>query len=406
MEYNFIKNLKLKKYYNEPGNKYNLVSTALFRLKDNYKKMTKYHDLLVNLVDNFDKYFQNINGYEFYLRIYFDRSLIKKSGNNIIDEEIDTLWLPLLRKLKKHSFIQLCKFKHKDFIEDNNIFHIGLFGTIIRFLPMFNFNFNNNIQLLIVSDVDLNDKYLKYAKDSYNYVINHDLKFFFRTSFCKGTNGRQLVSQDIANSWLRIMAGTMVINNYRFDKNLLNIFFSQIHHKKYEDNLLSFMNIDKTVDLHKKKTTSESIFKYGIDEFFASYFIKECVEKNIKFGYISTKDIDAPIFFYYIRNNDFINEDNNLTHKKLLKEVMKEKYMDKKNIRDNFNYYTKKITSLRHLENIDDISRYFINNTFELFEKINDNPELNIYGFNKYEIKCVLFQKDKVNNDSDYYIYS
>jgi hypothetical protein len=404
MEYNFIKNLKLKKYYNEPSSKYNLVSTALFRLKDNYRQMTKYHDLLLNLVNNFDKYFQNINGYEFYLRIYFDESLTKKSGNNIIDTEIDTLWLPLLRKLKKHSFIQLCKFKHKDFIEDNNIFHIGLFGTIIRFLPMFNFKFNDNIQLLVVSDVDLNDRYLDYTKSSYNYVINHDLQYFFRTSFCKGANGRHLASQNIANSWLRVMAGTMIINNYRFDKNLLNVFFGQIYNKNYGDDLLSFINLDKTVDLHKKKTASESIFKYGIDEYFASYFIKECYEKNVKFGYISTKDIDAPIFFYYIKHNDFVNEDHNPLHKQLLKELMKEKYIEKKTIRDNFNYYTLKITDLRHLDKMDNISKYFIKNTIELFEKIDKNPELNIYEFNKYEIKCVLFQKDKIYNDSDYYI--
>ena len=92
MSYNFLENLKIKKYYTEPLDEYNLVSTVIFRLEDNYKEMSLYYKQLEYLVEHFFDFFPK----DYYLRLYFDNSIIKKSGNKIIDNEIDNVWIPLL----------------------------------------------------------------------------------------------------------------------------------------------------------------------------------------------------------------------------------------------------------------------------------------------------------------------
>ena len=127
MEYSFANNLKIKKYYKEPEGTYNLVSTVVFRLENNYKPMSNYHDKFMFMLQNFKRTFRG----NYYLRVYFDRSIYVKTDNDIINKEIDEMWKPLLKYLKSLSFVQLVRYNHLDF-KKNKTFHDGLFGTLIR----------------------------------------------------------------------------------------------------------------------------------------------------------------------------------------------------------------------------------------------------------------------------------
>ena len=72
-----MENIKLTKFYEEPKQKYKLISVVLFRLETSYKDSNKYYNGLNLLINNFQKYFPN-----FYLRIYYDTSVI----NNFEDK--------------------------------------------------------------------------------------------------------------------------------------------------------------------------------------------------------------------------------------------------------------------------------------------------------------------------------
>lgn len=316
MNYNFIKNLKIKRYYNEPNKSYNIVSTVIFRLENNYKDMSEYY----NKFKHYIKQFKNIFDDSYYLRIYFDNSIVLYGDNEIINNEITTIWRPLLKYLYELPFVQLCKYNHNEF-KKNKIYHIGVFGTIIRFLPLFDYSFNKNINVILITDIDVNQKYIKYIVKSLEYTLKNNLNFFFRTSFCKYTSGYHQTSSNIVNTWLRIMAGTMISNNLKFPKKIINDFFGQIINNNYDEHLNKFINMD-LFSIHKHKVLSEPIFKYGIDEFFAMYLLKFLIDNNnkIKFGYLAANDIDSPIYFWYRKNNKL--EDNKPVYKEILQSLL------------------------------------------------------------------------------------
>ena len=238
MEYSFANNLKIKKYYKEPEGTYNLVSTVVFRLENNYKPMSNYHDKFMFMLQNFKRTFRG----NYYLRVYFDRSIYVKTDNDIINKEIDEMWKPLLKYLKSLSFVQLVRYNHLDF-KKNKTFHDGLFGTLIRFLPLFDYESNKNIRTIVITDIDVNKTYLNYTSRCIQYVKQKNLKFFFRTSFCKFIKGRHYTAKGIVNTWLRVMAGTVICDNYKFSHQILDDFFKQLYTKEYDSNVDKFVNI-------------------------------------------------------------------------------------------------------------------------------------------------------------------
>ena len=133
------------KFYTEPKEKYNIVSTVIFRLKNNYKPFIEYYNGLKFLVDNLPSILP-----DFYLRLYYDDTIsIPNSTNEKVNEEIKTLWMPYFEQLKQLKYVQLCKYNHK--------LNEGLFGTLVRFYPLFDYTDNANIEIVIISDVDISN---------------------------------------------------------------------------------------------------------------------------------------------------------------------------------------------------------------------------------------------------------
>jgi hypothetical protein len=404
-DYNFFKKIKLYKYYDEPNTRYNIVSTVIFRLENNYKPMENYYLKIMKLVDNFYDFF----GKDFYLRIYFDNSIVLKSGNEFIDNEIDNVWIKLLKKLKSFKFVQLCRYKHKDFLK-NNIFHRGLFGTVIRFLPLFNVQSNNNIKDIIVSDIDVNFILLNYMKKGYQFVVKHDLKLFFKTSYCKYIAGYHNVTINMLNTWLRLLAGTVIVHNYKFNPKILNDFFSKIVHKNYDEYMIKFINIGQSIT-YKNKTPSEEIFKYGYDEFFLVYLLDNAIKQKIKIGYVSTKDFDAPIYYYYRKNNNFDSNDEQKL--KLFEDILMRilgKYYNKNiSLQNNYLQYEKEMFVIYDNNKLNQKQLTIANNTFDFYDYVKKNNLYDHYGFTIYEIKCGLFQKNKIfptNNSNELFIFN
>jgi hypothetical protein len=228
---------------------------------------------------------------------------------------------------------------------------------------MFDYNINKNIRDIIISDADINFDLLNYLKNGYKYVVKHNLKFLFKTSFCKYIFGHHNVSIDMVDTWVRILAGTIVLHDYKFNKKILNDFFKQIITKEYDKNMLKFIEMNNFI-LYKNKTPTEKIFKYGFDEFFAMNMLNEIIHKNIKFGYIATKDLDAPIFFYYRKNNNFNSNDSNKLqiYKDVLKKILgiyydNNKYLSAEIIKNGFGWQYKKYSTSKLLAKLEEEAR-------------------------------------------------
>jgi len=398
--YKFSENLKLVKYYKEPDTRYNIVCVTVFRLYDNYKPMDKYYDKFNIFLKVFKKYMPN-----YYLRVYIDNSLIVKPGIKIIDDEIDNIWIPLINKLKILDFVQLIKYKHSDFLDEKySQCHKGTFGTIIRFLPMFDYKINDNLDTIVIMDIDMNPK----SFDLYNNIINYSKQnnshFMFRTSYCKYTKSRHFIVSEITNTWLRVMAGTMVLMNHRFDKNILNEFFGCIKNNTFEDRCKYIGLFKDHINFENNKKVSAELFIYGIDELLTLYLLDSLIKKNIKFGYLSSKDLDVPLYTHSIKYNTYSDNTNEI-NRKLLKTIAGKYYDNNKTLQDNFKFIDNNLGNNMFNRNVNKINKEIMENYINLFKEMKNNNYINEYGFNKEEIKCVIKQENK-NSLENYNIFS
>lgn len=386
-------NIIQKKYYKEPQNKYNLISCCVFRLKDNYKSIDNYYNGLRNLVDKIPYMFKN-----FYLRIYFDNSIIKpKYDSEIINKEIIKKWIPLINKLKKIDYIQLIKYEHPDFIINNGLNHKGLFGTLIRFLPLF--NTNQKIKNIIITDIDINTKYLKMLKSTYIQMIGSKSQFHFNTRHCYYTSKRFVNSEKNLDVKYkpeinyRIMAG-MMISKITFPFKLFNNFV----------NCLTNLNSDKCNYIKqfsnfktKKYKKEYGILYYGIDEFFLNTtFLKYILKNKINFSVSIENDFIRPLW-----NNHYLDiiekgiSDKNLVY--FYKNIMGKYYNENKSLAENYKIFDNIVYDVIYKKSddkkkIEDLNKIF-NNTKKFLNNLDKNEYFKYY-FNKKEVECIKLMKD------------
>lgn len=145
--------------------KKNLFVITLFKVKSrfNRKKFEKYVNGILILSDIL-KTFNNTlpNDDKFTLRLYIDKEIYD-----------DKLIYDKLIKLENISIIMFncMKYKSKD---ENYKYHFGLFGTLVRFFPLFDFE-NNDAKHIIVLDADTNEKIIYRMIYGYLLLIKHNI---------------------------------------------------------------------------------------------------------------------------------------------------------------------------------------------------------------------------------------
>lgn len=116
----------------EPINNYNIISCVFFKTKDFIRKDNiKYIDGLTNIINNFKKELPNYR-----LRIYYDNT-VKDIINNITNNKLKDI------ELYEYDI---------NFFRDG-IYHKGLIGTYIRFLPLFDIKYHK-VDKCIIFDID------------------------------------------------------------------------------------------------------------------------------------------------------------------------------------------------------------------------------------------------------------
>ena len=198
----------------------NVISASFFTMNDAYRRFEQYTANLKNFCKLSD-----IPG--FCTRIYTD-----DSGQEVA-----------LEVASKYPHVSIIHFNCPEFREE--VGHIGTFGTLARFLPLF----EKGLDLVWVSDIDIPKEFL-----STHHIKNMEKSksdFSFRTFLCyeKKVYGRKYT----------ILAGTM-ISKITFPKQLFTKFVNKIHDL---GPVLDRLNQDNS-----KRNKPPSKIPFGIDELF------------------------------------------------------------------------------------------------------------------------------------------
>jgi hypothetical protein len=299
----------------------NIVSITFFKLPTFYKNFKNYINGLKTWIKMFHRLKPN-----FIIRIFID--------NNIYQDKY------LMDIINSSKYIEPVLFVCADYILDK--YHLGLFASMIRFFPLFNFK-NNDAKSVLCADIDwflkneLHTLYYKYILNNHKNINNITIFSYFYEYYFRDLN-----------PW--IQAGLFYIpEKFKYDKNILLDFIQK-------DNKLKYFN--KYADRFKKKSNTskhrikkmtvieESIksqFPLGIDEIFLNNVLVKSINGSINILIDSNFHY---LFYYLVANNKnfhFKIEINNKLYNKEFEEsifnVSKKKYK----VKDYFEYMDKNL---------------------------------------------------------------
>jgi len=356
-----IKNIGSFKYnYKITDKKYNIFCISLFKMKDNYKGFSKYVNGILEINKYIRKYFPN-----FIIRLYFDKSVVDDRDfiklYNILDKNNNQLVLyncPNYKLDEKH--------------------HLGTFGSIIRYIPYFDFD-QNDVNICVISDAEPRrlNKIKQFMQDyskHINIFINSNALFFRRRIICSEFPiARYLYNlEDYTYGFYnasKIKLPLYLIQNF-FTKEIFDIKYS---HPEIYKKIIPF------------KKNNDKLFFYGIDEYFLSTKIKPFLDKN-KITYMTNSVPHLANFYYVLENIIFKNSFNKNNKKKydIITKIINNK------INKNFNNFNKVI---KYIALDYDYSRktdkFRVYNVMrEIFKKIfekNDKKLISLLNINNYE---------------------
>lgn len=317
------------------NNPVNILTTVFFKRDQYYKNFDTYIKGLQRLTKFIDDPTVNPNNNKYFLLLFIDNNVYNDQQlMTIINESPNTI--PVL-------------FKCSNYMKDN--YHIDLFGTLIRFFPMFDFD-NNPFDICCCVDVDLHvDDYYRLKQ----LMINKP------KGFIAGGDAVKLIYE---NKPAYIYAFLIYYNQDKENKQLLENFI---------------LNADKIESLghYGKRLTT---FGYGIDEIFINDILLPII-KNY------TVVIEYQISYFLYHSKQYLLEKKNMIITSKILNMILGKYANKDfNVNRKLNYIDQHTYQIRSLNDINDhlskrftyVIEYLISNNIKWFEY----PVLNF--INKY----------------------
>lgn len=253
--------------------KVNVITSVFFKRNKYYKNFNIYVRGLKNITRFIDNYNYHNRNDRFAFLLFIDHNI--RDDCNIMN---------ILEK-SKNTIIVL--FKCSEYMKNN--YHLDLFGTLVRFFPMFNFP-NNPSKMSIVIDIDLHkEDYIK-------------LETCMRDK-PKGFTGAGTLNDVIyKNNPPYIIANTMCYNQDHFDYKIIIDFI-----KKAD-------TVDSKGTYGKRLTT----FGFGIDEIFINeYFCPKLKNYNFIMEY-------QPSYFFFHSREYLLSANNNNYTVEILNMILKD----------------------------------------------------------------------------------
>lgn len=379
--------------------KINIISTVLFKMKNSgYKPFLKYVHGIQFLSNVMHK---KLPGFS--LRLFIDDTIYE-------DEK-------LMKNLKAIKDIQIVRYSCPNFIVGG--FHRGMFGTLVRFFPMFNFK-NNDSDHIMITDIDyINEKdveenilviraylILKHHKKLNNlYLICENFGVLGKFGIDKNLSIDNY-SKNLKMIIPHISAG-LIINTKRISENpfinyLKNIDSTKEVHSSYSKN---------TKLLYNKFKSDDKKFVFGVDEYFLNNILLSYIDENkLQFCAKIQYNIINLIYDTLFQKKKFRN---NLSENEIkfftiffnytLKDIDGFRF---KNIRDSF-YFMDKYTYYENYKNTNKFSAKQIIIFKRIFAFYKYLKEKKINYLNPYYINFVLdYMKNRVHINKYQFYFS
>jgi hypothetical protein len=379
--------------------KINIISTVLFKLKNfGYKPFLKYVHGVQYLSNVMHKKLPR-----FHLRLFIDDTIYS-------DDE-------LMKKLKAIKDIQIVRYSCPNFIVGG--FHRGMFGTLVRLFPMFNFK-NNDAKHVIITDID----YISERNVEKNILVikaylilkkHKKLENLYLICENFGVLGKfgldENLSLDNYTKNLKIViphiSAGLIINTKRISMNPLINYLKNIDSNKEVHSLYS-KNIKL---LYNKFKSNNKKFVFGVDEYFLNNILLPYIDENklefcakIKYNIINI--IYDKLFFKKEIRKDFSEKDINFFttfFNYVLKDIDDFKFM---NIRDAF-FFIDKYTYYENYKKKKNFSENQIIIFKRLFKFYHFLIDKKINYLNPYYVNFIVnYMKNKIQIDEYQFFFS
>lgn len=200
--------------------------------------------------------YRSLAAYEANLRKFISQKTVLRGFETRIytdDSGIDLV----MNVVKSTPDVTVIKFNCPEFREGKG--HVGTFGTLVRFLPLF-----EDLDTVWISDIDVPDKYLdpnlenQKADIQISTFICYDRKVYARK--------------------YTILAGRL-ISHARFQKSLLTNFINKILDGGFDDTIRALN------ESNKRKPHSK--FPYGMDEVFTNKALYDSIKRQDLLCYVT-----------------------------------------------------------------------------------------------------------------------
>jgi len=364
-----------------PNIKKNIISISFFKM---YGGGYKDFNLYINGFLKIHKSVLKENKYNFWIRLFIDRSIYN-------DKEL----FKIIGNLER---VEIVLYSCEKYLEDSDSnYHIGIFGTFIRYFPMFDFP-NNDGDIVMISDMD----------DYYIFNENIDLmnklekkyieKIYFLTSGLLAKNvvhNHDYLNKNHINPYV---VSSKFISFKRVDYKLLTDYFKNFGSKNIDELINSYGLI---TDINNEKIKKYKKFVYGMDENFLNYYLTPfLIDNNIPYVVNIIWSIDD-ILYYYTKFNKKLNDKEIELLNYMIKYLFERiniKYNPKKTFKDNMNILNNLLYNDRGNKN--KLIYYFYKMILYLSKNKNYSfllhsdlfkiiKEYNLFGV--YELDCFIY---------------
>jgi hypothetical protein len=266
--------------------KKNVVSVCFFKLRTgSYKNFNKY----LNGLKILHKKIINEKP-DFFLKIFIDYSIYSDINIMRILREMDKVELVL------YSCSNFCVSKY----------HIGTFGTLIRFFPLFNLP-NNDTSHVIISDIDVTEKDLPFwYYDKFNTIYEKNIinKLYLiisgRPEHDNDLNIKYIYNKGNTKIVLPYVLADRVIGINKLEFKTIELFLNKVLKNKN----IKYSTYYSQLKYNKKKCDGNICF--GIDEYYLNRILLLYIFKNnLPFGVSLRLN---KLSFFYFKNNNNINK--------------------------------------------------------------------------------------------------
>jgi len=392
-----IMNCEYIRYYEEPQEKYVCMSMSLF-LPQKYKKLTygierevaekKKESFLKHLIYNAKNIMSNYFPKNYYYRIYYDESI-----------NDDERFKKLIEVLKKNKRFQMVKYKcHGVF---NNRSHLNLFGTLLRFHPLFDKD-SPNIKVVAILDAD--NVYTKeWLKNLENFINDNDYNIMtyqglLESPFYKLDRNSDLEIDKKLNKIFFRGGMTVIKKGDYLNYEIWDKYFNHMYEQQDFMNKVRYLDFKKYAFFPESKEKSYYAFEYGMDEIFLNFILKKMIREDrvkLKIHRYINKLFHK---FFIKRFTEFIEYNYKHNHE-LCMEFLKK--LGGENNRINFFWFKKWINNQKSFEQLlnilsqstKDLKKLYIQTDFmDFIENKNSYKNQDIKPFETY-----LTTLDKLN---------